>query len=174
MPDTETNVGTSNQISSVKTSTVARTASGNSISDNTMTFTANHEFLNGESIRVFSDNARLPDGLKANTLYYAITGNVDADQVKIAATPTDATNSVADVFNALEGTLTVESRVSDKIAGDIGHPLQYDSNNSQWYVNVSTAGTENTIYSTLDRIGLTTVGDATSRTYIERQPDTRS
>ena len=170
MPDTETNVGTSNQISSVKTSTVARTASGNSISDNTMTFTANHEFLNGESIRVFSDNARLPDGLKANTLYYAITGSVDADQVKIAATPTDATNSVAVVFNALGGTLTVESRVSDKICGDTGHPVQWDSSNSQWYVGVAT---DNDIYSQVIGLGTAGLGGATARTYITRTPDTR-
>ena len=170
MPDTETNVGTSNQISAVKTSTVARTASGNSISSNTMTFTADHKFLNGESIRVFSDNARLPDGLKANTLYYAITGNVNADQIKIAATPTDATNSVAVAFNELGGTLTVESRVSDKVCGDTGHPVQYDTTESQWYVGVAT---DNEIYSKVVGLGTVGLGGGTPRTYITRTPDTR-
>ena len=172
MPDTQ---GTSNKISSVKISTVGRTVStGNSISSNTITFTENHQFINGESVRVFSDNARLPDGIDNNRLYYAITDNVDDDQIKVASSLTDAIEGTSVTINKFGGTLRVVSRVSDKNAGDIGHPLQYDSNNSQWYVNVSTASTENTIYDKLNSIGLSTVGDSTSRTYIERQPDTRS
>ena len=172
MPDTQ---GASHKVSSVKISTVGRTVStGNSIASNTVTFTENHQFLNGETIRFISDNGRLPDGIESNRIYFAITDNVDDDQIKVASSLTDAIEGTDVTINKYGGTLRVESRVSDKIAGDIGHPVQYDSNNTQWYVNVSTAGTENTIYSTLDRIGLSTVGDATSRTYIERQPDTRS
>jgi len=172
MPDTQ---GDSHKVSSVKISTVGRTVStGNSISSNTLTFVENHQFINGETIRVISDNGRLPDGIDDNRVYFAITEGVEGDQIKLASSLTDAIEQTNITINKYGGTLRVESRVSDKIAGDIGHPLQYDSNNTQWYVNVSTAGTENTIYSTLDRIGLTTVGDATSRTYIERQPDTRS
>ena len=42
-------------------------------------------------------------------------------------------------INNLGDTLIGESRVSDKSAGDIGHPIQYDTTESQWYVNVSGA-----------------------------------
>ena len=49
-------------------------------------------------------------------------------------------------FNNGGGNLIVESRVSDKIAGDIGHPIQYDHTQNQWYINVSTTTSENTIY----------------------------
>jgi hypothetical protein len=45
---------------------------------------------------------------------------------------------------------------------------------SQWYVNVATASTENTIYSTVVGLGTAGLGDATPRTYIKRRPDTRS
>ena len=40
---------------------------------------------------------------------------------------------------------SLESRVSDKLAGDVGHPVQYETGEKQWYVNVATAATENNI-----------------------------
>ena len=66
--------------------------------------------------------------------------------------------------------LIVESRVSDKIAGNAGHPLQYDYSQNNWYLNVS--NTNNSIYSKI--VGIqTALGAATPRTYITRQADTR-
>ena len=170
MSDTEKNVGVANQISSVKKSIVGRSGGVNDISDSTLTFTANHELANGESIRVVSDNARLPDGLNSNVIYYAITDGLASDKIKIAATPTDATNASGITLNALGGVLTVESRVSDKNAGDIGHPVQYDSGQSQWFVGVAT---DNEIYPKVIGDGTAGLGNATARTYITRKPDTR-
>jgi len=172
MPNTEF---TSTETTSVKVSTVGRNVStGNSISGSTITFTDDHQFINGETIRFFSDNSRLPDGLDTNRIYYAITTGVNADQIKVAQTPNDAENASAITINNLGGILSVESRVSDKIAGDIGHPIQFDSSVNQWYVTVGTAATANSIYPTIVSLGTTALGDATSRTYISRQPDTRS
>ncbi len=171
MSDTEKNVGIDNQISSVKESVVLRSSGINDISDSTVTFTANHEFANGESIRVVSDNARLPDGLKSNVIYYAISDGLAADKLKIASTLTDATNLSGVTFNSLGGVLTVESRVSDKNCGDIGHPVQYDSGQSQWFVGVAT---DNEIYPKVIVDGTAGLGNATARTYITRKPDTRS
>ena len=51
--------------------------------------------------------------------------------------PNDAATGSPVSINNLGGTLIVESRVSDKISGDIGHPIQYDSSQSKWYINVS-------------------------------------
>jgi hypothetical protein len=76
-------------------------------------------------------------------------------------------------INEKGGTLKVVSRVSDKNSGDIGHPVQYDTTNSQWYVNVATAATENNIFSTIVGLGSTGLGEATSRTFIKRKNDTR-
>jgi hypothetical protein len=72
------------------------------------------------------------------------------------------------------GTLTIASRVSDKNPGEIGHPIQFDTTQNQWYINVSTASTENTIYSTIVSLGTTSLGAATPRTYITRLVDNRN
>ena len=78
------------------------------------------------------------------------------------------------VINNLGGNLTVESRVSDKQCGDIGHPVQYDSGQSQWYISVATGASDNDLYPTINALGAGTLGDATSRTFISRLSDTRT
>jgi len=172
MPDN--NTGSSN-VTSVKVSSVGRAVgTGNSISSNVITFTEDHKFLNGETIRILSDNSRLPDGLENSYLYYAITDGLNANQIKIAQTQKDAEFGTERTINNLGGNLSVQSRVSDKISGDPGHPIQFDSSVNQWYVTVGSAATENTIYSKLVSLGATTLGDTTSRTYITRIPDNRS
>ena len=86
----------------------------------------------------------------------------------------DAINGEAITINEKGGVLNVVSRVSDKNAGDLGHPIQFDGTNGQWYVKVSTAATENAIYPTIVGLGTTSLGNATSRTFIKRRSDTRS
>ena len=161
--------------SSVKTFQVNQSATGiNSITSNTLSFTQPHSFINGESIRVKSYTSNLPDGLLPNTVYYAITSGVGTDQIKIAKTLNDAVNSTPIVLNNSGGILTVESRVIDKISGDIGHPIQYDTSQSNWYINVSSASTENNLYSTIVGIGSTSLGAVTPRSYILRKVDNRN
>ena len=159
----------------IKKSIVGRVGSANSITNNIITFTEDHRFLNGETIRVTSDNARIPDGLTHNTVYYAITGgSLNDDQIQIAVSPNDASTGSPLSINNLGGTLIVESRVSDKISGDVGHPIQYDTTENQWYVNVSGSTTDNTIYSKIVSLGTGGLGEATSRTFINRLPDNRA
>ena len=161
--------------SSKKLFTIGRVGSANSITNNTITFTEDHRFLNGETIRVCSDNARLPDGLDHNRVYYAITGgSLNSDQVQIAVSPNDAATGTPLAINNLGGTLIVESRVSDKSSGDIGHPVQYDTSQNKWFVNVSSSSTDNSIYGKIVSLGTTSLGEATSRTFINRQPDNRA
>ena len=57
--------------------------------------------------------------------------------------------------------------------GDVGHPVQYDTSQSKWYVNVSTSTTDNKIYSKVVSLGTGVLGESTSRTFINRQPDNR-
>ena len=64
--------------------------------------------------------------------------------------------------------LKVVSRVSDKISGDIGHPIQYDTDQNQWYINVSS--TNNEIYTILGSYS----NSVTPRTFIERTIDNRN
>ena len=172
MPNTHKD---SNQVSSVKVSNIGvNVSTGNSISSNTITLKEDHQFVNGESIRILSDNARLPDGIESNRVYYTITSGLNANQIQVAISYNDAINGNELVINNLGGNLRVESRVSDKRAGDIGHPVQWDSSQSQWYVNVATAATDNSLYPTINSLGTSGLGDATPRTYITRKPDTRA
>ena len=171
---------TTTQYSSVKTSEVGRSVGFNSISSNVITLTESHNFIDGESVRVISNTGSLPDGLRNNRVYYAITKeNSNAsfsgnDQIQVATSLNAALNADAIGINSMGGTLTVQSRVSDKISGEIGHPIQWDSSNSQWYINVSTAATDNTLYPQIVSLGTTALGDATPRTYISRRQDDRA
>ena len=169
------------QTSSEKTFTIGRVGTANSISSSTITFDNEHTLINGESVRLLSDSGQVPDGLEPNTLYYSIvdTLNLHPSQIKLAATQSDAlsydasTNPLSLTFNAEGGNLNIVSRVSDKIAGGIGHPIQYDTSQSNWYVNVSTASTDNKIYSTVNDLGTAILGDSTSRTFFKRKKDSR-
>ena len=166
--------------SSQKKVNVIRTGVGiNSVTgSNTFNLVSPHNFINGESVRVESGDGSLPDGVSSNTIYYAITDEVDVglstSQIKLAKTETDAaTPSNAITINEKGGYLSIVSRVSDKNSGDIGHPIQFDTSNSQWYVKVSTSSTDNTIYTALHTFGVSALGSATPRPYINRKFDTR-
>jgi hypothetical protein len=175
MPDTAfTYVQTSSQkIAFVNKQSVTNLVGlGNSISNNVITFSYPHQFLNGESIRILSDDGHLPDGITPNEVYYAITTGLNIDQIKVAQTLSDAINGQAIDINAQGGNLYVVSRVSDKNSGDYGHPVQWDATNNNWYINVSTVA-ENEIYSLITNLGVANLGNATPRTYIKRVPDSR-
>jgi hypothetical protein len=171
MPNTEL---TSDQQSFEKSFVVGRSSGINSITSNTFTLTQSHNFLQGESIRVISENGHLPDGLDSNSIYYAIVSGVSSNQIRVAKTLNDAISLSPLSINNKGGILKIVSRVSDKVSGDIGHPIQYDSTAGQWYITVGTATTDNNLYSTLVGLGTTALGAATPRTFIKRIPDTRS
>ena len=59
--------------------------------------------------------------------------------IKLAKTLNDATDGNNLIINEKGGLLKIVSKVSDKNSGDIGHPIQFDSSNGQWYINVSSA-----------------------------------
>ena len=168
------------QSSSEKVFTVLKTPVGiNSINSNTLRLTEPHSFLNGESIRIIADDGHLPDGLEANQVYYAITKEsstgIGTDEIRIAKTLSNAINgsvsSNAITLNNKGGTLSIVSRVSDKNPGSIGHPVQWDTG-GQWYITVDTA--DNEIYTTINSSGVAGLGNATTRSYVTRKPDSRS
>ena len=155
-----------------------RSDGGNS---DTITFDRAHTLINGESVRVISDNGHLPDGLDPNTVYFAITdsnsnatGVTTNTNIQVAKTFNDAVDGEPISINNKGGLLKVVSRVSDKNSGDIGHPIQWDGDQTQWYVKVAAASTENAIFDIITGIGSTGLGDATSRSYIKRKSDNRN
>ncbi len=133
----------------------------------TNTFTVSgggtHNLTTGEKVIIISDDGDLPENLRTNTVYYAIASNNTT--IKLAASESEATSGSAITVSG--GTnLTIITRVSDKVAGDFGHPVQWDSSAGQWYINVSASG--NTITPQLTGSG------ATEPTIIKRITDTRS
>ena len=168
------------QFTSIKESFVGRSVGFNSVSSNIMTLKDDHNFINGESVRVISDDGSLPDGLRPNRVYFAITrenanaGFTGDNQIQVASSLNSAFSADAIGINSLGGNLRIESRVSDKVSGDIGHPVQYDTTKTQWYVNVSGSTTDNTLYGQIVGLGTTALGEATPRTYITRRQDDRA
>ena len=162
---------------------VQRTAGVNVIDvpNDVITLTANHNFITGESIRINSDDGRLPDGIKPDTKFYVITiaGSGNESKIKIASTLNNALNgSAVDIKNTKGGFITIESRVTDKLPGEVGHPIQYDSTNSNWFITSSSLLNTNKIYEVFDG---TTGGIANSTIiaannaipYVQRVPENR-
>jgi hypothetical protein len=150
---------------------------------NVLSFDSTHNLQNGESIRIFGKNGQLPDGLENNRVYFAITDTNDVGigntQIKVAKSLSDALSHTASTpsnltFNTIGDDLSVVSRVSDKSSGDIGHPIQFDFIENQWYVQVSSASTDNAIYSTVNALGTASLGSATARTFFNRKLDNRN
>ena len=128
----------------------------------------NHNIRTGETIRIISDSGDLPENLKSNTIYYAI--RVSSTEIKIASTKANAENAQA--ITIYGGTqLRVESRVSDKLPGDIGHPMQWDSDYSNWFV---LSDKDNEVYRVLESQGVAGIGVRTNDAYILRTEDDRS
>ena len=106
-----------------------------------------HKLSNGESIRIIADNGDLPENIDPHTVYFAITvagdPNLGADQIRIASSKTNAElatpvfiNTVASITDKFK----IISRVSDKKPGDAGHPIQYDSGQTRWFINTLSSG----------------------------------
>jgi len=177
-------VGTAGTSSGVKTFNVGRTGTGvNKIgvsggtAANIITLESDHNLFNGESIRIISSTGQLPDGLSPDTVYFAITNGVGIStikQLKLAQSLSDAVDDIAININSKGGELKISSRVSDKVPGELGHPIQFDDFNNQWYINVSGSPTDNKIFPAIVGLGSTALGNATPRTFIERKRDERS
>ena len=138
-----------------------------------------HNLSTGEKIIVISDDGDYPENIKGETVYYVIDEG-DDNHIRLASSKTDAdnyTNLGSGDITAYGGTkLKIISRISDKIAGDIGHPVQFDDTSTvkQWYI---TASNGNDVYNALTQIGVKTDSglDAfTEPSFIKRKADSRS
>ena len=58
-----------------------------------------------------------------------------ATQIQIASSRTNASSQIPLAITSYGGSqLRIESRISDKEAGELGHPIQWDPNQNQWFV----------------------------------------
>ena len=163
-------------IESEKEYQVIRNSGVNAIISNVISLKTNHQFVNGEKIRVFSNTGETPNGIQNDKIYYAIAGgNLAANRIQLASTFNDALarRPLTGLSNG-GGELTVRSRVSDKNPGDPGHPIQWDNVNNQWYILGHPSETFNQIFPALRTIGAGVIGDETGSTYVSRRVDNRS
>jgi len=162
-------------VSSKKIYTVTRSGTQNNITNNTFTLNTNHQLYNGESVRVFSDTSQAPDGIVLDTVYYAITTGLASNEIKLAYSLNDAiANQPITSINSNGGILTVISSVSDKLPGDLGHPIQYDTTQRQWYITGTATTETNQIYNIINQLGTGGFGNQTSSTFIKRKSNNRS
>ena len=172
--------------SSLKEYEVIRNSGVNAIISNVIQFKTNHQLVNGEKVRVFSNTGETPSGIQNDKIYFAIAGGtLAADRIQLASTFNDAASRrpITGISNG-GGKLTVRSTVSDKNPGDPGHPMQFDDgtytiNNvpntiGGWYLSGHPSTTFNTIFPALNTIGVGVIGEETGTTFIKRRVDNRS
>ena len=127
-----------------------------------------HNIVTGEKVIILSDVGDLPEHIVENTVYYAIKSS--STTIKLASSATAALNGTE--IAVYGGTnLRILSRVSDKISGDIGHPVQWDATQSRWYIKTN-AGSD--IYTTITNPLNTFEDNRTEPSYIKRTADSRS
>ena len=154
---------------------VARNSSGsNNILNDVLQLEGPHNFINGESVRVYSDNCNVPDGLENGKIYYVIANNSGAlgeSKIKLASTFNKAnTGDSISIKNQDGGVLSVVSTVTDKSPGEIGHPIQWDSNQNNWYILSSST---NTLWNS-GFVGFSTdIAANNSTTYVQRTSEGR-
>ena len=165
--------------------------------------TAAHKLKNGESIRIFSEIGDLPDGLERGKVYYAITNeknsgrgdniSLGVTQLQLASSKTNAeaqtpiyiTSYPNDEATSRPLQLRIESRVSDKKAGDLGHPIQFDTKLHGGYTKADNTSVPSAVGGwfvlTTDGSDLLTQvktlassNDDSDITFIRRRPDDRS
>ena len=132
-------------------------------------------FMNGESVRVYSDNGATPDGLESEQIYY-VSNITDGTTCRLSksfnAALAGSDNDVIDIKNSNGGILSIVSRVTDKVPGDLGHPIQYDNTEKQWYAIGAASTITNTIY-----YGFTQqqaeIAANNSSTYVQRKSENR-
>ena len=160
--------------SAEKSYNVGRTLGINSITNNIFTLTGNHQLFNGEKVRIYSDTGEVPNNILADKIYYAYTTGLSPNQIKISSTlnDTNSGNTITGISNG-GGKLRIISAVSDKLPGESGHPIQYDTTEKQWYITGSPVTFFNTIYDGIVGIGTSILGTQTGSTYVTRKVDNR-
>ena len=173
MTDSTVSTGASVVTGSSVSKKVFRVESGPSFVSNNATLSnvftiGTHTIQTGEKVRLFSDDGDLPENIEPNTVYFAI--KISDTEIKLASSQTNAQNNVP--ITVFKGTkLFVESRVSDKISGDIGSPIQYDSINKNWFLH---SHTTNDIFTEFNTKGVNQLGAKSNVSFISRTVDPRS
>jgi hypothetical protein len=152
--------GTTSSVKSLEVSNITLNSQFN--------FASNHGLLTGEKVKLMSDDADLPENINAHQTYFVI--KVSATAIKLGSSLSNAENGTA--ITVYGGTnLKVLSRVSEKDAGDVGSPIQFDSTNGNWYIHTNAASG---IYNGFSSGGVALFGARTNVSFFKRKEDARS
>ena len=133
---------------------------------------------NGEKVIIISDIGDLPENITEHIVYYAITSSINGTRTDGVTLTTNEIQLASSESAAVSGnaiavyggnSLRILSRVSDKVAGDVGHPVQYDG--TQWYIRTNA---NSGIYTAITTLGVAGLTDRTEPSYVKRIEDTRS
>ena len=139
--------------------------------NNIFTTQTPHNLINGEKVRLISNIGDLPENIIEHQVYYAVTTGLSNNQFMLASSLTNALLSPPSVITVYGGqSLKVVSRVSDKTAGDYGHPVQYDPLRGNWFIHVNS---NSDVYAYLQSLNSSTT-PSTDFTFIKRISDGRS
>jgi hypothetical protein len=128
-----------------------------------------NNLLTGEKVKIISDVGDLPENIDAHETYYVINAG-DNNTIRLASSfGNSLTNQAITVSGGTN--LSILSRVSDKNAGELGSPIQFDPANSNWFIHVNSS---NEIYNALLAGGTATYGETTDVTFVKRISDERS
>ena len=131
-------------------------------------FASNHGLLTGEKVKLMSDDGDLPENINAHQTYFVIKASATA--IKLGSSLSNAENGTA--ITVYGGTnLKILSRVSEKDAGDVGSPIQFDSTNGNWYIHTNAASG---IYNGFSSGGIASFGARTNVSFFKRKEDARS
>ena len=127
-----------------------------------------HNLITGEKVKVISDTGDLPENIVAHATYFVIRES--ATEIKLASSLTNAENDTAVTIIGGEQ-LRILSRVSEKNAGDVGSPVQYDSSNGNWFVHTDSSSG---IYNYFNDNGVAGIGERSPISFFKRREDPRS
>jgi hypothetical protein len=152
------------------------------INPNSILNIGTNNILNGEKVLLISESGDLPENIVEHRIYYAVTNQRNStrtdgislfpDQIQLASSKTNAEAATPIPVTMFGGTqLKIVSRVSDKSPGETGHPIQFDSVNSAWYVHTNT---NSEIYQTILSEGVLGLTERTNVSFVKRFEDSRS
>ena len=157
-----------------------------SVANNKLDFGQIPYLASGEKVLILSNTGEYPENIIPHQVYFVVayptTSATNQNKIALAATKTDAENG-----NAIEiyggANLKIISRVTDKIPGEAGHPIQWDGttqidrgngneNVNRWYV---TSDLTNEIVNTIQIVAESEFDNGeTEPLFIRRNPDPRS
>jgi hypothetical protein len=90
-----------------------------------------------QAVRIISNNGILPDGIEPQKIYYVHSSGLTSTQLKLSEN--ESNTSVVNIrtnIGVTTSNLRLVSKVSDRLAGQPACPIQFDEQNSKWYISI--------------------------------------